>query len=960
MQYEYVYGDFQALYEKLRNGEIDMLLHVFKLDSNPDNLIYSDYAIGTESIFLFVKPENTSVIQNNLKTIDGKTVAVANNFYGFTFFKSWLARNNLSCSVVTFDTEKDAINAFERGDTDMLLYSDTHSNLDWIPLSRIAAFDYYIALAPGSNELYEELSRAQNKMYQMNPNFNYMIYNYMYSSLYYDWRLSEDETAWLENHPVVAIGCLKNNLPISDFDNSKKPCGFIADYMDVVKKELRLPSFTIYYKYYNDEESLIQALKNGEIDVAFPVSTDIYQAETSTIFISTPILRYMFSDSSDGSSPENAEKQLYLVNEKSSSQGNPFRNFVSFATTKQNTPFLDMMNRVKNFIPDETIHFMLNKYMPKEMIFSLEDFIVENFWYIIIFIILIIVALIGFKYGHSEKRKKNVVREELEKQKELRYQQEVLFNELIEDFDTIAIIDLDKEIVKQFSFRRYFKPFEKNMGKLSNYYDRMDYFADNAVFKDDIKHYKQAMKKEKILDALKDNPSYVVNFRTCIKNEIMYYQAKIVRDTSSKDSDTVILGIRNVDAETKLILKHRRLLEEAKVKAEVANKAKSTFLFNMSHDIRTPMNAIVGFTDMALESIYNPAKVKDYLEKVKLSSDHLLKLIDDILDMARIENGKIELEETNADLIKVIKNIISMIEGNAEQKNIRLSLSMENITDSRICIDVLRFNRVMMNVLTNAIKYTNSGGYVQFTVRQLSSKKDGICQYEFIIADNGIGMSKEFVRRIYDSFSRERSSTISGVSGTGLGMSITKGLVDKMGGKIKIKTQQRKGTSIFITLPIKVQNVEAANVDGADGSSAIGVLSAEKEMRTSFSGYRVLLVEDNQLNREIAKTILEQKSLEVEIAEDGVVALDKIRGVEDGYYDLVFMDIQMPFMNGYTATRMIRQIQNSSYASIPIIAMTANAFEEDRKKALEAGMNGHLTKPIKTDELLKVLNEFLN
>ena len=668
----------------------------------------------------------------------------------------------------------------------------------------------------------------------------------------------------------------------------------------------------------------------------------------------------MFSDSSDGSSPENAEKQLYIVNEKFSSQGNPFRNFVSFATTKQNTPFLDMMNRVKNFIPDETIHFMLNKYMPKEMIFSLEDFIVENFWYIIIFIILIIVALIGFKYGHSEKRKKNVVREELEKQKELRYQQEVLFNELIEDFDTIAIIDLDKEIVKQFSFRRYFKPFEKNMGKLSNYYDRMDYFAVNAVFKDDIKHYKQAMKKEKILDALKNNPSYVVNFRACIKNEIMYYQAKIVRDTSSKDSDTVILGIRNVDAETKLILKHRRLLEEAKVKAEVANKAKSTFLFNMSHDIRTPMNAIVGFTDMALESIYNPAKVKDYLEKVKLSSDHLLKLIDDILDMARIENGKIELEETNADLIKVIKNIISMIEGNAEQKNIRLSLSMENITDSRICIDVLRFNRVMMNVLTNAIKYTNSGGYVQFTVRQLSSKKDGICQYEFIIADNGIGMSKEFVRRIYDSFSRERSSTISGVGGTGLGMSITKGLVDKMGGKIKIKTQQRKGTSIFITLPIKVQNVEAANVDGADGSSAIGVLSAEKEMRTSFSGYRVLLVEDNQLNREIAKTILEQKSLEVEIAEDGVVALDKIRGVEGGYYDLVFMDIQMPFMNGYTATRMIRQIQNSSYASIPIIAMTANAFEEDRKKALEAGMNGHLTKPIKTDELLKVLNEFLN
>ena len=215
------------------------------------------------------------------------------------------------------------------------------------------------------------------------------------------------------------------------------------------------------------------------------------------------------------------------------------------------------------------------------------------------------------------------------------------------------------------------------------------------------------------------------------------------------------------------------------------------------------MNAIIGFTDMAIQSKNNPEKVGDCLEKVKRSSDHLLKLVDDILDMARIENGRIELEETDADLVEVIKDLTSIIQGTAENKNIRFSLSLENIRNTNIHIDVMRFNRVMINVLSNAVKYTNPGGCVQFAVRQVSAAKNNECFYEFVVSDNGIGMTKDFVRHIYDSFSRERSSTISGIDGTGLGMSITKGLVDKMGGKITIKTQQRKGTTVFIKLPIK-------------------------------------------------------------------------------------------------------------------------------------------------------------
>ena len=372
----------------------------------------------------------------------------------------------------------------------------------------------------------------------------------------------------------------------------------------------------------------------------------------------------------------------------------------------------------------------------------------------------------------------------------------------------------------------------------------------------------------------------------------------------------------------------------------------------MSHDIRTPMNAIIGFTDIALQSKDDPERLTDCLDKVQRSSAHLLKLVDDILDMARIENGKIELEETDANLITVIKDLSAIIQGTAEKKNIQFSLSLEDITDSHIRLDVVRFNRIMINILSNAVKYTNSGGHVLFTVKQVSSRKNNLCSYEFIVSDNGIGMTKDFVRHIYDSFSRERSSTISGVEGTGLGMSITKGLIDKMGGKISIKTQQRKGTTVTVRLPIKLRDASA-------DTESLEKEVSKKEIRTSFEGFRVLLAEDNLLNREIAKTILEQKQLEVDVAEDGVVALDKIRNSEPDYYNLVFMDIQMPFMNGYTATRMIRQLKDDPRSNIPIIAMTANAFEEDKKLALEAGMNGHLAKPIKPDELLKILNDFL-
>ncbi len=939
-QYEYIYGDFSSLYEKLLTGEIDMLLHVFKLGGSQKPLIFSEYEIGTESCFLFIQPENTSIVQSNLKTIEGKTVAAIKDFYALPVFKEWLRRYKLSCSIQLYDNDKEAVDAFESGEADILLYSDTHCNLDWIPLSRMTVFDYYIALSENAAYLQEELSAAQNEMYQKNPNLNYMLYTNYYSSLFYDWRLSEDEQKWLDSHSVIPIGCLKDNLPLSGLDYGKKPTGFVVDFMNLLRKVLKIPDVTIYYKYYNTQESLMQALRNNEVCAIFPVPFDMYKAETDTVFVSTPVIKTYFSDQEIFQNSDLPEEH-------------PFRNAVAFSADKVNVPFLDIVNRAKNYIPDETVHFILNKYSPNENPFSLSDFFVNNFWYILGVLVLMAFVTIGFSAANVEKKKKISVRTELEKQTEIRTQQEIMFNELVEDFESISVVNLVTGDTIRYSVRGIFSKIDEDVHKLSSYQSHIDYFAENMVFKDDRKLYKNAMRKDKILEHLQNNSSYMFNFRISVKKEVLYYQIKIVRDTSAKQKDIVIIGIRNVDSETKQAIKHRKQLEEAKEKAEVANKAKSTFLFNMSHDIRTPMNAIIGFTDMALEARNSPAKVEDCLTKVKLSSDHLLKLVDDILDMARIENGKIELEEAEADLIKVIKNIISIVQGSAEQKNLSFGLSLENISNSNVYLDVLRFNRVMINILTNAIKYTQSGGKVTFTVRQISAPKKNVCTYEFIVADNGIGMSKDFARHIFDSFSRERSSTISGVKGTGLGMSITKGLLDKMGGTINIKTQQRKGTTVFVKLPLRLTSKD-------EDVSAIAGAGEKKEIRTNFQGYRVLLVEDNLLNREIAEAILTQKGLAVDLAEDGVVALEMIREVEPDYYDLVFMDIQMPFMNGYTATHMIRQLKDKMRSSIPIIAMTANAFEEDRKKAFEAGMNGHLTKPIKPEELLSVLNQFLN
>ncbi|MBR5337815.1 MAG: response regulator [Lachnospiraceae bacterium] len=389
----------------------------------------------------------------------------------------------------------------------------------------------------------------------------------------------------------------------------------------------------------------------------------------------------------------------------------------------------------------------------------------------------------------------------------------------------------------------------------------------------------------------------------------------------------------------------RVVLQERLEKAENAERAKTTFLFNMSHDIRTPMNAIMGYTGIAKTHIDDRERVEDCLNKIDISGMHLLELINDVLDMARIESGNVIVEEKPLDIKECVEGIIIMCKAMANTRHVSLGLHAEDIHDTKVYGDEVHLNEVLMNVASNAIKYTESGGSVMMTVRQTEPFLEDMGKYEFIVEDDGIGMSEEFLSKIFDTFARERNSTVSGIEGTGLGMSIVKRLVELMGGTIGIESEKGKGTKVTICFTMRLCSEKVEN----DQGSAKGL---------DMSGMRVLLAEDNEMNREIARIILEEAGLTVEEAVDGFYAVEKVACSQPGYYDFILMDVQMPRINGYEATRQIRQLPDPKLANIPIIAMTANAFGEDKDKALDAGMNAHIPKPIDFRKLFETLQSF--
>ncbi len=398
---------------------------------------------------------------------------------------------------------------------------------------------------------------------------------------------------------------------------------------------------------------------------------------------------------------------------------------------------------------------------------------------------------------------------------------------------------------------------------------------------------------------------------------------------------------------------YRKSLEQKNVALQLAvqretkaNLAKREFLFNMSHDIRTPMNAIIGFTALAQTHIDDRGQVEDYLKKISVSSQHLLSLINDVLDMSRIESGKVTLEAKPVHLPELVHELRDIIQAVVSEKDLSLTLDTVGVENEDIIADPLRLEQILINVLANAVKFTPDGGQISLWIVQKDTAPAGYADFEFHIKDNGIGMSEEFQKHIFEQFARERTSTVSKIQGTGLGMAITKSLVDMMGGRITVKSEQGKGSEFTISLRFPIGEAKTGQTPPAAKASA-------------FTGKKLLVVEDNELNLEIASTLLKEAGFEVDTAGNGKVAVEKVEAASADRYDLILMDIQMPEMDGYEATRRIRALPDAEKAALPIVAMTANAFEEDRKNAVHAGMNGHIAKPLDIQKLFQVLSELL-
>lgn len=486
---------------------------------------------------------------------------------------------------------------------------------------------------------------------------------------------------------------------------------------------------------------------------------------------------------------------------------------------------------------------------------------------------------------------------------------------------------------------------------IHNLQDRLRLLVDILVHPEDKEKVLEATTKECIHGHLLKERAYYCNYRSVFGGLVEYWQIKFTYTES--EPLKLIIGIRNVDTETKARIQNEKhmaeqqeALEKAYQLADASNRAKTSFLNNISHDIRTPMNAIIGYTGLAISRIENKEQALSYLMKIKHASDHLLSLINDVLDISRIESGKMTLNETQERLSIIVRNLQDLLIAHICDKKLSFNVDLTGVTHDGIVCDKLRLNQMLLNILSNAIKYTPEGGKIDFVINENEIFQADYRAYEIRVKDTGIGMSAEFQKKIFDPFTRAASSTVSGIQGTGLGMSITKSIVNMMGGTIAINSKENEGAEIIINLTLKIVD-ENLTVDNA---------TVKKEF--NFQGKKILLVEDNPMNREIASEILTDSGFIVSFAEDGNIAVDKVRNSKPGDYNIILMDIQMPIMDGYTATKNIRQIKDKEIANIPIIAMTANAFEEDKRLAIAAGMNAHIAKPINITNLKELLSQF--
>lgn len=887
-KYEYVEGNWATLLEKLQKGEIDLLSDVSYTPERAKNMLFSTQPMGCEEYYILIDNANTAINPENITTLNGKKIGVNAGSIQQSIYERWAKENGIKAKLIEIDgQERDFAEYMLNGELDAVVSVSAidHNLNNCIPVSVIGASDFYFVINKNRQDLKADLDNAMKQILHNNMYYNRLLYEkYMVNSGSFR-SLSGRETEWVRHHRAIRVGYRDGYLPFCGTNkNTGEVDGLLKDFIAVSSNVVRNADVRFETTPYPNTDALIKALKNREIDCIFPVSLDLYDAEEMGILLTDPVM----------------EIEELLVVKKSDVEDFDMSEPKRIAVNGKNMSHAAI---VREQYPDwEPVSFD----SPDECILAVADGRADC------------MLVSNYRYG--------VMHRQFEKHDLVTISTGITMNHMFAVLpDNFCLYSI--------------------LGRLIN-------MMSSAEIHSSLTKHTQTDSQITISDFIRENIGYIVLFFAVIIAIISVLFAKSLssmRKTKllNRELKTHQAQLSEAYEDQKDHLEEIALLntelEWAKTQAEAASSAKTSFLFNMSHDIRTPMNAIMGFRDLLEKHIDEPERRADYLRKIKEASKVLLSIINNVLEMARIEKGTVVVEEVAMNTKNFGISIFSVFSEMMAEKNIEFTHE-DLVVHHNVYCDPTKIREIFMNLLSNAYKYTKPGGKVHVRLRELPSNREGYGIFETSVSDTGVGMSAEYLAHIFEEFSRENTSTANKIEGTGLGMPIVKRLVELMGGTIRVSSEKGVGTTFVVVLPHRIadepENVEPEDVE-ADGAV--------------FEGKRILLAEDNDLNAEIAEEILTSVGFMIERAEDGAICYEKIVSSETGYYDLVLMDIQMPNMDGYQATKAIRGLADKEKANIPIIAMTANAFEEDRSKAINMGMNGHIAKPIDVSELLMVL-----
>ena len=867
-QFEYVTCDWSDCFEKLENGEIDIMGGISYTEDRAEEMLFSDEPMGEEKYYLYADLSRADISASDFKILDGKKIGVVMGTEPEVMLTEWEEKHGIKTQHVNISNNEDVKQKLANHEIDCFvsLEESYWADLGISTITRVGKSSIYYVLNKDRSDLKEELDNAMRALDEEAPFYTADLCK-KYFSLDYKPILTGEEKAWLRKHGAIRMGFLTSDSGVSTFDPATgEITGTITDYIQFAADCLGNQKLEFQLVGYDDKEAELNALKSGEIDMIFhfdqsPNLAEEYRvARTNTTWTANMMVV--------------TNQQLFTENK------------VNRVAVPQNK--ISLTRYIAFYYPQWEI---VDCDTQEDAVKLVKDGQADCF-------------IIGV--GSEAKYSKNY---------------------------GFYSVPLPNPANSCFAVK------SGNRSLLSILNKTIKAMPSNMLTSSLAMH-KSSARKVTLSDFIKDNFFMVLLVSSIVVAAILLTILKLLRKARKAEAAAKKAANDTQELNAKL--------QVAVENAESANRAKSTFLFNMSHDIRTPMNAIIGYADLASRHSDDPAKLKKYMENIQVCGQNLLMLLNNVLDLARIENDKTEMEYSVSDVDKDFRNCIAMFRNLADSKGQTLMVTTQ-LLHPYIYADIPHLTEVCTNLVSNAVKYTGAGGTICCDVTQKPGEKEGWCDTVVTVADNGIGMSQEFQKHIFEPFERERTSTISKVEGSGIGMGIVKKLVGLMGGTVAVESKIGVGSTFTVTIPCRIASEDETQ--------------AKRETNPSdqkcLCGTRILLTEDNDLNAEIATELLQEEGCTVDRAKDGVECVDMLEKAANGTYQLILMDIQMPVMNGYDAAKKIRRMDDPQKANIPIIAMTANAFTEDRQAALDAGMNDHIAKPINMNVLVPTFRKYL-